>query len=136
MSEEIIKVLDLLAEKFGLAVDWTSANVIPYLEQLCGKYVNYEIATSVIWLLFGIVCLIFGRVLFKKIKYCYGKSDKMNPDNGWAWGCIGAVVGFGALTIIGVIVIMNQIFDIATCFTFSEKIIIDELKSIYTSMNG
>ena len=34
MSEEIIKVLDALAEKFGVAVDWTSANVIPYLEQL------------------------------------------------------------------------------------------------------
>lgn len=57
MSEEIIKVLDALAEKFGLAVDWTSANVIPYLEQLCGKYVNYEIVTSVIWLLFGIVLM-------------------------------------------------------------------------------
>ena len=65
MSEEIIKVLDALAEKFGLAVDWTSVNVIPYLEQLCGKYVNYEIATSVVWLVFGIMCIIFGTVLRK-----------------------------------------------------------------------
>ena len=61
MSEEIIKVLDVLAEKFGLAVDWTSENVIPYLEQLCGKYVNYEIATSVVWLLLGIICLFIAR---------------------------------------------------------------------------
>lgn len=37
MGEEIIKVLDALAEKFGLAIDWTSNNVIPYLETLCGK---------------------------------------------------------------------------------------------------
>ena len=93
MSEEIIKVLDALAEKFGLAVDWTSANVIPYLEQLCGKYVNYEIVTSVIWLLFGIVCLIFGRVLFKKIRYCFDKSDDMDEENGYSWGCIGAAIG-------------------------------------------
>lgn len=136
MSEEIIKVLDALADKFGLAVDWTSVNVIPYLEQLCSKCVNYEIVTSSIWLIFGIVCIIFGGVLFNKIKYCYGKSDEMDPDNGWAWGCIGVVIGFGALTIIGVVLIMNQIFDIATCFTFPEKIIIDELKSIYIGMNG
>ena len=135
MSEEIIKVLDALAEKFGLAVDWTSANVIPYLEQLCGKYVNYEIATSVIWILFGIACLIFGRVLFKKIKYCYSKSDGMNEDNGYSWGCIGTVIGFGVLTIIGIIVVMTQVFDIVTCFTFPEKIIIEELKSIYSSAN-
>lgn len=136
MSEEIIKVLDALAEKFGLAVDWTSANVIPYLEKLCGKYVNYEIATSAIWLLFGIMCLIFGRILFKKIRYCFDKSDGMDEDNGYSWGCIGAAIGFGALTIIGMIVVMTQVFDIATCFTFPEKIIIEELKSIYTSVNG
>ena len=74
MSEEIIKVLDALAEKFGVAVDWTSANVIPYLEQLCGKYVNYEIATSVIWMLFGIGCLILGRVLFKKMNIVLGNQ--------------------------------------------------------------
>jgi len=136
MSEEIIKVLDALAEKFGLAVDWTSSNVIPYLEQLCGKYVNYEIATNVIWLLFGIACLIFGRILFKKIRYCFDKSDGMDEDNGYSWGCIGSAIGFGILTVIGVIVVMTQIFDIATCFTFPEKIIIEELKSIYTSMNN
>ena len=136
MSEEIIKVLDALAEKFGVAVDWTSANVIPYLEQLCGKYVNYEIATSVIWMLFGIGCLILGRVLFKKMKYCFGKSDGMDEGNGYSWGCVFAGIGCGVAIIIGLIVVMCQIFDIATCFTFPEKIIIDELKSIYASMNG
>lgn len=31
MSEEVIKILDTIAEKFGLAIDWTSANVLPYL---------------------------------------------------------------------------------------------------------
>lgn len=134
MSEEIIKVLDALAEKFGVAVDWTSANVIPYLEQLCGKYVNYEIATSVIWMLFGIGCLILGRVLFKKMKHCFGKSDGMDEDNGYSWGCVFAGIGCGIAIITGLNVVMCQIFDIATCLTFPEKIIIEELKSIYTNM--
>lgn len=136
MSEEIIKVLDALAEKFGLAVDWTSENVIPYLEQLCGKYVNYEIATSVIWLLFGVMCIIFGKILFKKIRYYFDKSNDMDESNGYTWGCIGATIGFGVLTIIGVIVVMIQVFDIVTCFTFPEKIIIEELKSIYANVNS
>ena len=56
MSEEIIKVLDNLAERFGVAVDWTSTNVIPYLQELCSKYITYEIATSVTWLVIGILC--------------------------------------------------------------------------------
>ncbi len=135
MSEEIIKVLDVLAEKFGLAIDWTSSNVIPYIEQLCGKYVNYEIATSIIWLLFGIGCLIIGKVLFKKMKYCYGKSDGMDEDNGYAWGCVFAAIGCGISIIVGLIVMMSQLFNIVTCFTFPEKIIIDQLKSLYTNTN-
>ena len=37
MSEKIIKVIDALADKFGLAIDWTSANVMPYVQDLTGK---------------------------------------------------------------------------------------------------
>lgn len=125
-----------MAEKFGLVIDWTSANVIPNLEQICGKYVNYEIATSVIWILFVIGCMILGRFLFKKMKYCFVRSDDMDEDNGYTWGCIFAGIGCGSAIITGLIVVMYQTFDIVTCFTFPEKIIIDELKSIYTSMNG
>lgn len=110
MSDEIIKVLDALAEKFGLAVDWTSSNVIPYIELLCGKYINYEIATSVVWALFGIGLLILGKVLFKKSKHYY------------------------FVVILGIIIVMCQTLDIVTCFTFPEKIIIDELRSIYINM--
>lgn len=66
MSEEVIKILDALAEKFGLAIDWTSANVLPYLQQLCGKYVTYEIATSVVWILIGICLLFVGKYAIEK----------------------------------------------------------------------
>ena len=132
MSEEIIKVLDVLAEKFGLAVDWTSANVIPYLEQLCGKYVNYEIATSVVWLLLGIGLLFLSKWLLKKTKCFYNKAD--DGEDFYDVGCIFTGIGCGIAIITGLIMIITQTFDIITCFTFPEKIIIEELRSIYTSM--
>lgn len=132
MSDEIIKVLDALAEKFGLAVDWTSSNVIPYIEQLCGKYVNYEIATSVVWMLFGIGCLILAKVLFKKAKQYYEKI--YDSEDMYTVGCIFSAIGCGIAVIVGLIIVMCQTFDIITCFTFPEKIIIDELKSVYTNM--
>lgn len=135
MSEEIIKVLDALAEKFGLAVDWTSANVIPYLEKLCGKYVNYEIATSVVWLLLGIICLFAAKYGFKLTKNFIKKYQEIkgcNCNDAWA---ILSGIATGVLIIIGIVVPICQIFDIVTCFTFPEKIIIEELKGIYTSFN-
>lgn len=65
MSEEIIKVLNALAEKFGLTIDWSSKNVIPYSEQLCHKYVNYEIATSIMWIVLGILLCTSTIICFK-----------------------------------------------------------------------
>lgn len=135
MSEEIIKVLDALAEKFGLAVDWTSANVIPYLEQLCGKYVNYEIATSVVWLLLGIICLFTAKYGFKLTKNFIKKYEEIKGYNyNDVWAILSGIVT-GVLIIIGIVVPICQIFDIVTCFTFPEKIIIEELKGIYASFN-
>lgn len=75
MSEEIIKVLDNLAERFGVAVDWTSTNVIPYLQELCSKYITYEIAISVTWLVIGILCLIFLSIHLQK-QNIFGASIK------------------------------------------------------------
>ena len=36
--------------------------------------------------------------------------------------------------VIGIIIIMWQVFDIVTCITFPEKLIIKELTVIYSSM--
>ena len=135
MSEEIIKVLDALAEKFGLAVDWTSANVIPYLEQICGKYVNYEMATSVVWMILGLLLCIVGIICYKIV---YKHKDwgvtyyETISDDYFGRGLI--YFGVILIFVVASLMVITQIFDIVTCFTFPEKIIIEELKSIYASM--
>lgn len=133
MSEEVIKILDALAEKFGLAIDWTSANVLPYLQQLCGKYVTYEIATSVAWMLIGICLLFIGKYVIGKAKYCL---EKYKED--WCSDYDLATVGLGILAgcviVGGIIIILYQTFDIITCVTLPEKAIIEELQSVYLSL--
>lgn len=125
MSEEIIKVLDALAEKFGLAVDWTASNVIPYLEKLCGKYVNYEMATSIVWIVLASIGMFVGYRIYKKMSKAEYEEDGNSIFSNWV---------FGAISVVLSIVICTQIFDIVTCLTFPEKIIIEELQSIYSSM--
>jgi hypothetical protein len=41
ISNEIIEVLDHLSEKFGVVINWSSENVMPYVQELCGKYINW-----------------------------------------------------------------------------------------------
>lgn len=33
LSSEIINVLEFVGDKFGIAIDWTQANVMPYLQE-------------------------------------------------------------------------------------------------------
>lgn len=133
MSEEVIKILDALAEKFGLAIDWTSANVLPYLQQLCGKYVTYEIATSVVWILIGICLLFVGKYVIEKAKYCWGKYEEERYSD-YDFGAIALGILAGCAIVGGIVVILCQTFDIVTCITFPEKIIIEELQSVYSSL--
>ena len=134
MSKEIIKILDALAEKAGLAIDWTSANVLPYLQQLCSKYVTYEIATSIVWILIGICLLFVGKYSIKKTKQYYKKYEEETSYSDY--DCIailfGILTGFAVFGGIGII--LCQTFDIVTCITFPEKIIIEELQSVYSNL--
>lgn len=135
MSEEIIKILDTLAEKFGLAIDWTSTNVMPYLQQLCGKYITYEIATSVVWMLIGIGLLFIGKYVIDKAKYCWKKyQEDWHSMYDLATTLLGILAG--CLIIGGIIMILFQTFDIVTCITFPEKIIINELMSISQNLSN
>ena len=135
MSDEIIKVIDALAEKFGLAVDWTSSNVVPYLNQLCGKYINYEIATSIVWMILGLLLFLVGIVCYRII---YKNKDLGVDTYKHISDYSGRILLYACVIfifIISIIVISTQIFDIITCVTFPEKIIIDELKMIQSNMN-
>ena len=98
------------------------------MQQLFEKYINYEIATSVVALIFAVilfVCAIFG---IKLTKYFNSRSDD---------DFILATV-IGALTvcsfIFSVITIGTEIFDIITCYTFPEKMVIEQL--IYLQNQG
>ena len=131
MSEEIIKILNILSEKIGISIDWTQENIIPYLEQLFPKYVNYEIATSIVWIVTGILLIITSIYIFKKLKFY--KHIISKNDDGLLYSLL--IIIIIIFFIINILIIFAQIIDIVTCFTFPEKNIIDELESIYRNLN-
>lgn len=89
MSDEIIKILDDLGERFGLAIDWTSENVIPQLEMLYNKFVNYSIAINVGDVVIGIVLIILTNKMLKYLIKCYKKCNDTHEDNLLVERCCG-----------------------------------------------
>lgn len=113
MSSEVIKILDDLCARFGIAIDWTSENVIPQLEKITEKLVRYECTTSIMWLVFAVILIAFGVALIIA-------DIKLDWEGG---GCfIGSCV-----IVIGMVVTICQIIDIIACNTFPEKVLMDYL---------
>lgn len=121
MSTEIIKILDAICEKFGIAIDWTSQNVMPYVEQIGKHIVQYELWTSSLWTILALIVLIAGTIVCcKKIKNAYGYEYEGREEIILAVGAILFVI-----YIIFAPLLIVQIQDVITSFTFPEKTILD-----------
>jgi hypothetical protein len=110
VSKEIIEVLDYIGDKFGIAVNWTDKNVLPYVQQLCEKFIKWDIATSVYWIGFAIIFVIAGIVLVKYGKKFINKAEDMD-DMHFGLGVTYIVLAV-CLFVISFIIIPCQIYDI------------------------
>lgn len=119
ISDQIIAVLNDLCTKFGVAIDWSSENAIPYLQTLCEKYINYEIATSIVYIVMACVGIAITIFIGKKIDFDkYGELCLLS---------ILAAIILGAASIIAIIV---NTFDIIECLTIPEKTIFEYVKTL------
>lgn len=69
MGNEVIKVLNHLGDQFGVAIDWSSANVMPYLNDLMSRMIKYGIYINIYHIIYAIfitaVFIIVTIVLYK-----------------------------------------------------------------------
>lgn len=132
VSEQIIQVVNVLCEKFGIAVDWTGENVIPYVTTLCEKLISYEIATSIAWIVFWLALSIGSIIATKKFYPVFknGVENEGSYECGWTAATIFAIFGLVILFSVTIIVMGVQIFDIIKCTTFSELYIFEYINAL------
>lgn len=124
LSTQVINIMDALCEKIGIAVDWSQQNVLPYFQELIGKFITYEIATSATWIVLAAIGLFAD---LKGCKFLYKKSrDTCWDDDATIWAVIcGIAIFFGCTAVLVV-----QLFDIVTCITLPEKIILEMVSKL------
>jgi len=118
-SEEIIKVIDELCKKFGVAIDWTSQNVLPYIKELCHRIAIYKISMNAIGIFIGLVFLVLGICLSKKVISEYLYCQKNQKDTAW-WdyfcgpepSALISMVGIGIAGIIALSVLSCSISEL------------------------
>ena len=124
-SEQIIQVLDELCKRFGIIVDWSKDNVVPYIEELMRKIVLYELWTSVAWI---VVSIVVGYFTLRLIRWSVNGLKTSTWENNDVY-IVGAIVaGFFAVAV--VVAFMMNLMDVITCLTFPEKILYEFVISL------
>ena len=114
-SSQFIEVLDALCDKIGIAIDWTSQNIVPYVTDLAARIVTYEISTSAAWIVIAAIVFLIAWKMTKNM--C--KADRLDYE----W-----VLGWVVSIFIGVfcfILIVFQVFDIIEALALPEKTLYD-----------
>lgn len=115
-SEQFITIMDAVCDKFGIVIDWTAQNVVPYMTELGGRVVKYEIATNIMWIIVGCIIFIGTYAFYKK-----GKRDSW--DEAWI-----PFVFISIFTVISsVSLIGGHIFNIIKAVFLPEMVIIQFL---------
>lgn len=114
VSNQIIAVLDAICEKFGIVVDWTASNVMPYLQDLCKRIVTYEIATSAAWIILQVVIVVLAFYIRNK------KVKPLSEEEGDDCFLAIAAVACGVVAAIALVVICVQVADIIKALTIPE----------------
>lgn len=122
VSSQIIEVLNDLCTKFGMVIDWSQENVLPYVQTLLTKFISWEIATSWVWICIALFMILSGVALVI--------FDQINWDTE-VFTCIGVSIVLGSLVILVV-----QIFDIVECKVFPEKTVYDYISYLLSSQRG
>lgn len=116
-----MKVFDYLSEKFGIVVDTTNKDIVPYLKELGNKIVEYEKSIAIMWIIFGIALAALCLIIF-----FIGCAKDLELRH------YIALIG----VVIGVFIIMYNMYTYIGCVTFEEKIILDYIEEfIRTSGN-
>lgn len=129
MSDEIVKILDDLGKRFGVVIDWSENNILPYIQDLFHRVVMYEVYTSIVYIVvFLIICIGCSISIPLILKYA-NKVLEERPLSDWDGGRYIVTTLLSIIIAIFIVCIILQILDIVTCFTIPEKIFLKFIES-------
>ena len=128
MSEEIIKVLDELGKRFGIVIDWSNQNIIPYLQELLKRFICYRNITACVWIIISIAITIRGVVMFRSLNK-WRKSDDYDDYDDDILALLGYIFSV-FITALGIGLIIGNVFGIIKNVCMPEMAIYEYITNI------
>lgn len=136
MGDEVIKVLNHLGDQFGVAIDWSSTNVMPYLNDLMTRMIKYGIYINIyhiiyaifITALFIIVTIVLYKIAYKMILNSEENKEYVHPAKILSTAFAISLVTTVIVALIEVGNIKDCIADIIELNTVPEKYVIEVIQ--------
>lgn len=131
MSEEIIKVLDELGKKFGVVINWSNQNIIPYLQELLKRFICYRNITACICIIISIAMTISGVVMIRFLNK-WRKNENYDNDYNIDDELL-ATLGYASsicIIVIGIGLMIGNIFGIVKNICMPEMVVYEYIKNI------
>lgn len=143
-SEQFKDIFNMLCEKIGIAIDWTQDNIVPYVMELCKRFVILNVVEEAIWLVSGIAAVVIVGFLSKKLFKDYRKCASTREDTFW-WerfcgdvspknGTFIVFIVGGVALIFGLIAIPCSISELLKWAIVPEVQLIKEITSFISAM--
>lgn len=128
MSEEIIKVLDELGKRFGIVIDWSNQNIIPYLQELLKRFICYRNITACVWIILSIAMTISGVGMIRALNK-WRKSDDYDDYNDDMLALLGYIFSV-FIVALGIGLIIGNMFEIIKNVCMPEMVIYEYITNI------
>lgn len=133
MGNEVIKVLNHLGDQFGVAIDWSSANVMPYLNDLMSRMIKYGIYINIYHIIYAIfitavfiiVTIVLYKIACKMILRSEENEEHINSAKILSTAFAISLVTTVIVTLIEIGNIKDCIADIIELNTVPEKYVIE-----------
>lgn len=120
IADDIIKLLEYLFAKMGIAIDWSSDTVLPYLMELGQHIVAYKMWTAIVIIGVMLISLAATWVICNILTKAFGTEPGAN---------IFIIVIKMVAVIIVITTIAVQSVTIVKCNTFPEIVVYDYISS-------
>lgn len=138
MDKELCNVIDKIAEKIGIAIDWSNENVMPYIQDIMQRYRTMNIVNNIIVMTVCAIIITICVIVAVKIAKGIINSLQNTESSIWFDADYDAVSIFSMMAsiiiaisfLISVIVLCGAIWELVGWFYVPEVKLLGVLKGV------
>lgn len=129
MDNEIISVIDTLCEKFGIAIDWSTENVFPAVQELISRYSKYLFINNIYGIILSSIGMIACSIIVIKVIKAFSEKKPwtINEYENLSDRAIVTFMVGGSGGIISIAATLKMIHNLLKISTIPEIYVLEEI---------